>query len=80
MDALAKVAHLTEELQLAKDRYDAAMAARDESIWQARTTRYEPDGPAKYGPGVIAKAAGLTPEHVRRICNAVGKQRAARTT
>lgn len=80
MDALTKVTQLSEQAELAEEQYKAALAARDDAIWRARTTRYEPDGPARYGPGVIAKAASLTPEHVRRICNAEGRKHVGEST
>lgn len=62
MDHLAEVTRLTRKLAAAKAKHDEAMHARNEAIRGARSDRF--------GPGVIAGAAGLTPEQVRRICQA----------
>lgn len=61
MDHLAKVTRLTNELNEAERAYKAARQARNEAIKFARSERY--------GPTAIGRAAGLTTEQVRRICN-----------
>lgn len=61
MDHLAEVARATKKLADARTRYEDAMHARNEAIRVARTERH--------GPGAIGKAAQMTSEQVRRICN-----------
>lgn len=65
MDGLAEVTRLTEKFEDAKANYEAAMEARNQAIRKARANRY--------GPGILGKITGLTPEQVRRIC--VGQPR-----
>lgn len=60
MDHLTEVSRRTAILAAAKARYEAAMEARNDAIRVARAERH--------GPGAIGKAAQMTSEQVRRIC------------
>lgn len=62
MDLLGEVTKSSRKLEQAEEKYLEAMRARNETIRAARADRF--------GPGDIGKAAKLTPEQVRRICNA----------
>lgn len=62
MDLLAEVTKTSKRLAQAENKYLDAMRARNEAVRAARADRF--------GPGVIGQAANLTPEQVRRLCNA----------
>lgn len=61
MDLLADVRKTSKRLAQAETRYLDAMRARNLAIREARL---------RVGPGAIAQESDLTPEQVRRICNA----------
>lgn len=71
MDLLGEVTKSSKRLEQAEQKYLDAMRARNEAIRAARSDRF--------GPGVIGEAAKLTPEQVRRICNAADPTPAAAT-
>jgi hypothetical protein len=71
MDLLGEVTKSSKKLAQAEEKYLEAMRARNEAIRAARADRF--------GPGVIGGAADLTPEQVRRICNAADPTPAAAT-
>lgn len=64
MDYLADVRQTSKRVVAAEQKLKDAMDERNLAIRAARAERF--------GPGVIAVHAGLTPEHVRRICVAEG--------
>ncbi len=62
MDLLADVRKSSKRLARDEERYLESMRVRNNAIRAARA--------ARLGPGVIGRESELTPEQVRRICNA----------